>query len=395
MSVDPKFANMPWIAHDEPDVYETDDLPEADQRKSESNDVEQVLPKEIEQTSISADKARHRFEHCKFDAVHVDFSDKITGSGKVGYAVESPEYVSNVDGEKRSTLIARFQSLQTEVCRLIDDTEAVKKEAGAAARVGELTVEQISTLASSLNAQLNKLQLEEIFGSDLDLTDLCVHDALLQKRLYEQIANFKPKQAPRKDERPGECITFELYSKPSDKIDATTEKTLELDRRLQRLEMLIGSREVTATGAGGLMETAARLSERVSLLQPSYLEQVEARIATLETRLADVTKNPENVLADADSQNKIAELFEVVKRWNSFSADLPIVIDRLKDLQTLHAQASEFSTSLVNMEIAQKRIDENLATYGSQLRSVQESLSNALSTFKENTVAIGKAMKST
>ncbi|EUB63633.1 Dynactin subunit 2 [Echinococcus granulosus] len=380
MSVDPKFANMPWIAHDEPDVYETDDLPEADQRKSE------VLPKEIERTSISADKARHRYEHCKVDAANVDFSDKITGSGKVGYAVESPEYVSNVDGEKESTLIARFQSLQAEVCRLIDDTEAVKKEAGAAARVGELTVEQISTLASSLNAQLNELQLEEIFGSDLDLSDLCVHDALLQKQ---------PKQAPRKDERPGECITFELYSKPSDKIDATTEKTLELDRRLQRLEMLVGSREVTATGAGGLMETAARLSERVSLLQPSYLEQVEARIATLETRLADVTNNPENVvLADADSQNKIAELFEIMKRWNSFSADLPIVIDRLKDLQTLHAQASEFSTTLVNMEIAQKRIDENLATYGSQLRSVQESLSNALSTFKENTVAIGKAMKS-
>lgn len=65
--------------------------------------------------------------------------------------------------------------------QLIDDVEAVKKEAGAAVRVGELSAEQISTLATSLTNQLNELQLEEIFGSDLDLTDLCVHDALLQK----------------------------------------------------------------------------------------------------------------------------------------------------------------------------------------------------------------------
>ncbi|KAL5111611.1 Dynactin subunit 2-A [Taenia crassiceps] len=384
MTVDPKFANMPWIAHDEPDVYETDDLPEADQRKSE----------EIERISLSASDARRRFERCKVDASDVDFSDKITGTGKVGYAVESSEYESNVNGEKESTLTARFQRLQAEVCQLINDVEAVKKEAGAAVRVGELSAEQTSTLAASLTAQLNSLQLEEIFGSNLDVTDLCVHDALLQKHLYEQIANFKPKQAPQKDGEPGECITFELYSKPSDKTDATIEKTLELDRRLQRLEMLVGSREMTAIGVGGLMETATRLSERVSLLQPSYLEQIEARIATLQTKLADVTKNPENaVIADADTQNKIAELFEIVKKWNSFSADLPSVIDRLKDLQTLHAQASEFSSSLVNMAVAQKRIDESLAAYGSQLRSVQESLLNALSIFKENTMAIEKALR--
>ncbi|VDK38251.1 unnamed protein product [Taenia asiatica] len=423
MSVDPKFANMPWIAHDEPDVYETDDLPEADQRKSESNDVEQVLPKEIERISLSASEARQRFERCKVDAsgvvgasmclkqfVPTDFSDKISGTGKVGYAVESSEYESNVNGEKESTLTARFQRLQAEVCQLIDDVEVVKKEAGGAAGVGELSAEQISTLAASLTNQLNKLQLEEIFAHrghpcmhtvahsfpEFSLMRSSEHHFLssLQRRLYEQIANFKPKQMPRKAGEAGECITFELYSKPSDKTDATVEKTLELDRRLQRLEMIVGSREMTAIGAGGLVEAATRLSERVSLLQPSYLEQIEARIATLQTKLADVTKNPENaVIADADTQNKIAELFEIVKKWNSFSADLPSVIDRLKDLQTLHAQASEFSTSLVNMEVAQKRIDESLAIYGSQLRSVQESLLNALSTFKENTMAIEKALK--
>ncbi|KAM7540959.1 hypothetical protein Aperf_G00000032526 [Anoplocephala perfoliata] len=393
MPVDSKFANMPWIAHDEPDIYETDDLPEADQRKNETSEVEQVLPKEIERVSLSASQARERFENCKVDASNVDFSDKISGTGKVGYAVECSEYESNIEGEHESNLTARFQRLQSEVRQLIDDAEVVKKEAGASASVGELTVEQISALASSLTTQLSQLQLEEIFGPNLNLTDLCAHDAMLQKRLFEQIANFKPKP-PQKEGKPGESITFELFSKPSDKVDAANEKTLELDRRLQRLEALVGSREVTVTGPGGLVDTVARLSERVSLLQPSNLEQIEARIGTLQTKLATITQNPESgLLADADTQNKISELFEIVKKWNSFSSDLPLVIDRLRDLKALHEQAAEFTTSLVNMEVSQKRIDENLAAYGSQLKSVQESLSSALATFKDNALALEKAMK--
>lgn len=399
MSVDPKFANLPWIAHDEPDVYETDDLPEADQRKSES-EVEQILPKEIDSTSISAKNARQRFEHCKVYGKDADFSDKITGCGKVGYAVECSEYESNPVGGRESTLSARFQHLQSEVLQLINDAETIKKEAGGSASSGELTVEQISALASSLTTQLSRLQLEDIFGPNLDLTDLCAHDAVLQKRLFEQIASFKPKQAPHKEGKPDESITFELFSKPSDKVDATNEKALELDRRLQRLEALVGSREVSVTGPGGLVDTAARLVERVALLQPSYLEQVEARIATLQTKLANTTKSSESSLInDTDNQTKafklsqIGELFEIVKKWDTFSTDLPLVIDRLRNLKALHEQASEFSTSLVNMVIAQKKIDENLAAYEVQLKSAQESLSNALETFKENAQVLEKSLK--
>ncbi|VDN96490.1 unnamed protein product [Rodentolepis nana] len=393
MSVDPKFANLPWIAHDEPDVYETDDLPEADQRKSES-EVELILPKEIENTSISAEKARQRFEHCKVDAKDADFSDKITGCGKVGYAVECSEYESNPVSGPDSTLTARFQHLQSEVLQLISDAETIKKEAGASASSGDLTVEQISDLASKLTTQLSQLQLEDIFGPNLDLTDLCAHDTVLQKRLFEQIANFKPKKAPHKEGEPDESITFELFSKPSDKVDAANEKALELDRRLQRLEALIGSRDVSVTGPNGLVDAAARLVEQVALLQPSYLDQVEARIATLQSKLTNASKNSESsVINDAAKQAKIGELFEIVKKWDSFSTDLPLVIDRLKNLKALHEQASEFSTSLVNMDVAQKKIEEKLAAYEVQLNSAQESLSNALEVFKENSQAPEKSLK--
>ena len=38
---DPKYANLPGIAHDQPDVYETGDLPESEQHYDDE-DAEQV-----------------------------------------------------------------------------------------------------------------------------------------------------------------------------------------------------------------------------------------------------------------------------------------------------------------------------------------------------------------
>ena len=44
------------------------------------------------------------------------------------------------------------------------------------------------------------------------------------RRLFDQIANYKPNPTPQKEGKPSECITFELYSKPSDTVDAVNEK---------------------------------------------------------------------------------------------------------------------------------------------------------------------------
>ncbi len=87
------------------------------------------------------------------------------------------------DGTREASLTARFQRLQTEVRELIEDVETVKKEVGSSvsASTGTLSAEQISDLASSLTDQLGQLQLEEIFGPNADLSDLCAHDAVVQK----------------------------------------------------------------------------------------------------------------------------------------------------------------------------------------------------------------------
>lgn len=86
-----------------------------------------------------------------------------------------------MDGTREASLTARFQRLQTEVRQLLDDAETVKKETGASAVNGELSAEQISALAHSLTEQLGQLRLEEIFGPNADLFELCDHDTVVQK----------------------------------------------------------------------------------------------------------------------------------------------------------------------------------------------------------------------
>ncbi|KAL7062696.1 hypothetical protein AAHC03_01060 [Spirometra sp. Aus1] len=396
MSVDPKFANLPWIATDEPDFYESCDLPEADQRKEEV-DVEQMLPKEIEKISLSASDAHKRFANCKVDSKNADFSDNISVAGRVGYAVESSQY--SLGASDQESMTQRFQRLQLEVRQLMNDAETVAAQMKQPDPAEPLSADQLKQMASALSEQLSALQIEDIFGPNADV-DLSGQETILQKRIVEQINAFKPREKPTKG-TPQDHITYDLYMKPSLREECQNQKFLDLDRRLERLEALLGQPDparlssMTADTMGhGLLEAAQRLAARSSLLQPGHLDQIESRLANLQTKLQSITEKRETI-ADADSQHKIAELYELVKKWNSLATDLPQVVQRLQDLQTLHEQASEFSSSIASMELEQKRIDENLDNYGKLLNQVQESVTETMKTFKDNIVVLEERIKKT
>ena len=89
---DPKYANLPGIAHDQPDVYETGDLPESEQHY-EDDDADQgggggglggIMDNAVETLHISASDAMGRFAGKNLDASAVDFSDRIKGGGGDG-----------------------------------------------------------------------------------------------------------------------------------------------------------------------------------------------------------------------------------------------------------------------------------------------------------------------
>ena len=78
---DPKYANLPGLDLDQPDVYETDDRPEVDQYEtSDYGDQSDV----VETLHITATEAFGTFKSKHLDTTNLDFSDTIKKSKRHG-----------------------------------------------------------------------------------------------------------------------------------------------------------------------------------------------------------------------------------------------------------------------------------------------------------------------
>ena len=109
---DPKYATLPGIAHDQPDVYETNDLPESDQNGSAEFDP---TSDSVETIHITANEAFGKFKSKNIEADNIDFSDRIRRSKRHGYITWSGEYQSNTGSQVKETPLQKYQRLNCEV----------------------------------------------------------------------------------------------------------------------------------------------------------------------------------------------------------------------------------------------------------------------------------------
>ncbi|KAF7252948.1 hypothetical protein EG68_08856 [Paragonimus skrjabini miyazakii] len=412
MALDPKYADLPWIAHGQPDVYEAGELPEVDQRalrvslfyivelilKDDTDDG--MAPKEIESIRLSVSDAHKRFASCKLDSSKVDFSDSIAGPGKMGYTIVTDEYeVLPPNARDQETLMSRLQRLQTEVAQLVNDASAVSDQTRINQKNPVHPVE-LAQLVESLREQLKQIELKDLNVVDTSTTG---EEKVLFSKLVGQLEAFKPDSQDSRQPARSTHLVYEIYDRPDLSKHADLEKIGDLDRRIQRLEALIGQPDpsklsaLTAdTAQLSLMEAATRLSARTALLQPNHLDMIETRLSALQTKLQTITEKRETI-SDADTQNKaswlyprfrclviVAELYELVKKWDDVVDSLPMIVERLSELKSLHEEASEFSNALSALELSQKSVEENLSTYTKLLDSVDKNLKENMQTVQKN-----------
>ncbi|CAH8520457.1 unnamed protein product [Schistosoma turkestanicum] len=391
MSLDPKYADLPWIAHGQPDVYEAGELPEADQNIKET--VEDTMTaKEIEVVKLSVPEAHRRFAGCKLDASKVDFSDCISGNGRIGYTIEKDQYdFFSAESRDKESLVNRFQRLQTETHQLISDIQAVSDQNNLDPKE-PLSTAQLLSCAEALSEKLSIINPTELPTVCLDPLD--TFGQTLHSKILRQIDEFKPdKQASRSADKSDHLI-YEIYDRKSSVQQSDGEKVADIDRRIHRIEALIGqpdTNKLTAltadTTSHGLLEACSRLSARSSLFQQGHLDMIEARLASLQGKLQAATEKRE-ALADYDAQNKIAELYELVKKWNDVADSLPMIVERLSTLKSLHEEASQFSQSLCAIESSQKNVEGSLSSYTKLLEEVQSNVIKNMEVIKDNFTTI-------
>ncbi|XP_062401813.1 dynactin subunit 2 [Sardina pilchardus] len=397
---DPKYANLPGIAFNEPDVYETSDLPEDDQAQFES---EELCSDSVERIVVNPNASYDKFKDKRVSTKGLDFSDRITKNRRVGY--ESGEYEILAEGcGVKETPQQKYQRLLNEIQELtqeVDSIQATTRESSAEER---LTPVALAQQAAQLKQQLVSAHLDSLLGPQAHI-NLADPDGALAKRLLTQLEAARASRGAASGEgkaaagakSPDGVVLYELHSRPEQEKFSEAAKMAELEKRLAELETAVGSGSdkqgpLSAAAGGSLMDTLELLQARVNALDAATLDQVEARLQSVLGKMNEIAKH-KAAIEDADTQNKVSQLYDVVQKWDAMATSLPQVVQRLIAVKELHEQAMQFGQLLTHLDTTQQMINNSLKDNSTLLTQVQQTMKENLTSVEENFSTLDQRMK--
>lgn len=398
---DPKYANLPGIDVNSPDVFETSDLPEDDQNLIKQ---EELSSESVEQISVNTDAAFKTFKGKNVDIGKTDFSDSVSKSRIIGYYADKAEYELLAQGEKKETIQQKYQRLQHEMRELAEEVNKIKENVQQTDSNEGLSPVALGKQLEYHQHQLADLHLEKLLGPEarIDLTD---PQGALRQRLLTQLESFNTVGSDQSGQKGASTsdkdhLLYELYYKPEEAQFSKNAKLAKLEERLDRLENVIGKNidkttVLTAdTDNKSLIGSVATLNSKLSLLDASNTETVEARLNAVLQKMQKISeKKEEEAQADPDKQKKIGDLFELTKKWEATAESLPQVVDRLVSLKELHEQALQFSQTLSYLDTAQQEVKTNLAANSDMQKQLQTNLVDNNKVIQQNVESIEKRLK--
>ena len=374
---DPKYANLPGIDTESKDVYECGDLPEDDQH---------YVPEESSDTIVEVVDSKTSFE--KFSGKYVscigkDFSGRLQNRNLMGY--DAGGFGLAPPGDKE-TIFQKLNRLKIEVGELLEDVAKIKT-----APTPELSPAAMMGQVRSLQSQLDGVELSE--ADEKSLADgLNVSKILtnLQAR-----SNEKSKSSSTED-----CGSYELYLRPGEQEKKALQVS-QLEQRVARLEKVLGTSSsslnvVTAHAAGGSLHDAVQIMEtKLSLLDPEQLPRVDSRLQAILSKVNEINKahKPSDEAATAVNK-KVSELYETVQKWEGVRGALPLMVERLSALDTLHAKASDFSATLSHLEAVQAKIKSRLDSADAAQKKLDQALTENLATVESNVAKLNQRVSS-
>uniref|UniRef100_A0AAR2M4Q8 Dynactin subunit 2 n=1 Tax=Pygocentrus nattereri TaxID=42514 RepID=A0AAR2M4Q8_PYGNA len=393
---DPKYANLPGIAFNEPDVYETSDLPEDDQAQFES---EELCSDSVERIVVNPNAAYDKFKDKRVGTKGLDFSDRISKTRRVGY--ESGEYELLAEGcGVKETPQQKYQRLVNEIQELTQEVEHIQANVKESSAEERLTPVVLAQRAAQLKQQLVSAHLDSLLGPNAHI-NLADPDGALAKRLMTQLELARGVRSSAGGEGKGSglkgpdgVVLYELHSRPEHERFTESAKIAELGRRLADLETAVGSgtdKQVCWLTLL-LIETIELLEARVSALDAATLDQVEARLQSVLGKMNEIAKH-KAAIEDAETQNKVSQLYDVVQKWDAMATSLPQVVQRLIAVKELHEQAMQFGQLLTHLDTTQQMINNALKDNSTLLTQVQQTMKENLVSVEENFAALEQRMK--
>ncbi|KAH8277847.1 hypothetical protein KR018_008534 [Drosophila ironensis] len=368
---DPKFQNLPGIAYDQPDVYETPDDPEPDTSDYYEEEPENEA---IERLHISAGAAHKRFSGATLEG-SVDFTDRIgRRRGPRGYDARGSGDYELVGLGERETPVQKCQRLQIEMNELLNEVAALQVDRKIAEEERQ-SYDAVATVISTAKKVLETLKLEQVLGKEQ------APDSKQVKALIGQVEEFKQSGV--------------LTAIPTPGTDfAATARVASLEQRLSQLEKVVGaqpdklSRLTAATNTSTVLEAVRQLSTKAALLQPDKLDTIEHRLTALAGKMDAIAEKSSGSAQDAKRDQKVAELYDIAKRTEPVVEILPHVIERMQALEALHKYANNFAKIIAEIEQKQGTITTSLVNNKELLHSVQETFAQNLETINSKVAKV-------
>jgi len=386
---DPKYAGLPGIVTDQPDVYESTDLPESEQHAFHDALEDTGLEDAVEVLHISAEDAHSKFAGKYVDSDRVDFSDRISGRARTGYPSRRIEWaVQGSDGAE--TLVQRYHRLMCDVTEL-QGLLADQQEGGVAVDGdGDSSVVSAAALQKQVALLQQQLAKQRPAPAPAPASAPDTLQGLLGALKQAKVSGgAKPgKGAPTDGATQG--LTYQVYCSPETAELGRAGQTAVLEQRLKRLEEVIGTQteEDTTklwqwTREGSVLGAVSSLGQKLALLEPKTLESVEGRLGGLAARLQEIRAR------GGDQQGaKVSELHATMQRCEELCVALPELVDRLAALQDLHGQAASFQQNLHQLQASQKEASKLLASNEGLLSSVAERFEANLSAVHSNVASL-------
>ncbi|XP_048878730.1 dynactin subunit 2 isoform X2 [Brienomyrus brachyistius] len=388
------------MASNEPDVYETSDLPEDDQAQFES---EELCSDSVERIVVNPNAAYDKFKDKRVGTRGLDFSDRISKTRRVGYESGEFEILAECCGLKE-TPQQKYQRLVNEIQELTQEVEGIQATAKESSAEERLTPVLLAQQAAQLKQQLVSAHLDSLLGphAHIDLSD---PDGALARRLLIQLEAARGgRGGAAVDSKPGAAkapdgvVLYELHSRPEQEKFTESAKVAELEKRLAQLETAMGTGSnkqgpLTAWVQGAsIVDNLEVLQARVNALDSATLDQVEARLQSVLGKMNEIAKH-KAAIEDADTQNKVSQLYDVIQKWDAMATSLPQVVQRLVAVKDLHEQAMQFGQLLTHLDTTQQMINNSLKDNSSLLSQVQQTMKDNLKAVEENFATLDQRMK--
>jgi len=379
----------PGINLETSDVYETSDLPEADQHYFGGDETTDS----VETLHVSTNEAFGRFKGAFVDNKTVDFSDRIRVSRRKGYIVWKGE--EQVEDE---TPVKKYQRINCEIRELIE--EIVEARSTSQHSQEKTTLENLAGQVEILHKHLLEMRLEDVLGKET-LDTLTDPQAALRERLVSELNEIQSMRVGTNQDAantkgsdgggaggPAGQLNYNLLLKPETAKLQSESAVIRLANRISLLEKVIGENSEDfsilsmETGRKTLTDAVSVLSSKTTLLEPKNLDHIEGRLAALQQKLGQEEFKTEPV--ENEKNDVIRELAGLDAKAGALVAEVPDVIDRMEALNPLHSQAAELSQSIVELEAVQKQLVVQLSNNSSLLKEIEKRFKTNLANIEKN-----------